>query len=365
MRALFLISDEVWTASARAFVLAARGLAARGHDVALACESECAVQVHAQSADVPVVALRPRASSASDAWQLRGTVRERELDAIFVHTDSELLIASSAVRAARGASGVIRRIPPFAVVGESRRVRLATRLTPAGLLFSTEADREAATRAERFRLPAFVAPPGVDVRSHDAVRAANREAFGIAADARVIVCVYDGGELRQALAPIRTVALLAGRHPELHLVIVGDGAQDELRMQGAALGVNASISYLGTRDDELSIIRAADVGWIASRGDAAAFTALDCMAYGIPLIAQRNALTEHFVADGIAGVLLADSDATITAAAVAAFLAKNERRVQMGQAGRTRLLREFSYDGMIAGYEQAMNGATNFANARR
>jgi D-inositol-3-phosphate glycosyltransferase len=128
-------------------------------------------------------------------------------------------------------------------------------------------------------------------------------------------------------------------------------------MQGAALGINKMVTYLGAREDELSAIRAADVGWLAAEGDAAAFAALDFMAFRIPVIAERTPLTEHYIADGIAGVLLSPADPTTTTAAVAAFLARDEQRVAMGNAGRTRLQRDFSYEAMIAGYEQAMTGA--------
>ncbi|HJQ20837.1 MAG TPA: glycosyltransferase [Gemmatimonadaceae bacterium] len=365
MRALFLISTDTWSASARAFVMAARGLAARGHDVAVACESECTVQVHAEGADIPVVALRPGASSAGDAWQLRDTVRQRELDAVFVHSDAEALVAGSAVRFARRGAGVVRRIPPFAVARHSRRIGLASRLARLGLLFSTEDDRAAASGLERFRVPPSLAPLAVDVAVHDAVQPADRAALGVPTNARLIACIHDGSHPRRVLTAIRTMRLLAARRPDLHLVVLGSGEQDGLRMQGAALGVNAFVTYLGERDDELSILRTADVGWVAGDGDAAALAALDCMAFGIPIIAERTPLTEHYVADGIAGVLLRASDATSTAASVAAFLSKNDLRMQMGQAGRTRLLREFSYDAMLAGYEQAISNAADVAHATR
>src|SRR5438045_1168375 len=152
MHALFLVADHGWNASSRAFVLAARGLAARGHDVALACATDCPVQVNAQAAGLPVVAMRPNASAAGEGWRLRQTLREREIDAVFVHTDAELLTASSAVRFARGGGGVIRRVPPFAADSRSRRAKLATRMAPAGLLFTADSDRHATSDAQRFRL---------------------------------------------------------------------------------------------------------------------------------------------------------------------------------------------------------------------
>jgi glycosyltransferase involved in cell wall biosynthesis len=153
------------------------------------------------------------------------------------------------------------------------------------------------------------------------------------------------------------VALLAPRRPDLHLLLVGSSRQDELRMHGAALGVNTMVSFLGARDDELSILKVADIGWVAAEGDAAAFAALDFMALRIPLIAERTALTEHYVADGIAGMLLQPADPTHTAGAVAAFLARSPQRAAMGNAGRARLQREFPFETMIQGYEQVAAGA--------
>jgi glycosyltransferase involved in cell wall biosynthesis len=326
------------------------------------------VHVHAQTAELPIVPLRAGASPTGEGWRLREAIRERDVDVVFVHTDAEQYVASSAVRFARGGAGVIRRIPPFAVASSSRRARLASRLAPAGLLFATQADADAAARHPDFRIPATVVPLAVDVAPYETIAAASRTTIGAGANARLIVCIQDGRHAQQVLSVIRSLALLASRHPELHLVIVGPGDIDELRVHGAALGVSAMITYLGVRDDELSIIRAADVGWIAGEGDAAAFAALDCMAFGVPIIAERTPLTEHYVADGIAGVLLASTDATDTAAAVASFLAKSDQRAQMGQAGRSRLQREFSYDAMIAGYEAAMAGAaatTAHAKGRR
>jgi glycosyltransferase involved in cell wall biosynthesis len=354
MRVLFLVSDGGWSARARAFLLAARGLAARGHDVVIACGTECPVQVRASESEVPIVAMELEASRAGSTWQLRKTLQER--DVAFVHTEAELLIAASAMRLGRGGGAVIRRISPFAVANQNRGARLATRLAPTGFLFSTDADRQAAD-AQKQRVPSAVAPLAVDLSEHERAREVTKASLGAPPESRLIVCVHDGIDKRKVFTALRTLALLAPRHPDLHLALIGAPRLDELRMHGAALGVNAMVTYLGARDDELSIIRAADVGWVAADGDAAAFGALDFMAFRIPVLAERNPLTEHYVADGIAGVLLASADPTTTAASVAAFLAKEEQRVAMGNAGHTRLQREFSYEAMIKGFEQAIAGA--------
>lgn len=357
MRVLFLVSDSTWSARARAFVLAARGLAARGHDVLVACESECPIQVRAAAADVAVVPLRKDATAAADSWQLRRTLQEKRVDAVFVHTDEEHLIASSALRFGGGGAGaVIRRVPPFTVAANGAAGRVATRLAPAGLLFTTEADRQAAPRG-RYRLAPALAPLGLDPAEHDAVAPASRVQLGAAAAARHIVCIHDGVGKGSVLSALRVLALLAPRFPNLHLTIVGAAPQDELRMQGAALGINSRVSYAGAREDELAIVRAADVGWIAAEGDAAAFAALDFMACRTAILAPRTPLSEHYVADGIAGVLLPPGDVPSTAGAVAAFLMRDAQRTAMGNAGRARLEREFSFGAMIDAYEQALHAA--------
>jgi len=85
----------------------------------------------------------------------------------------------------------------------------------------------------------------------------------------------------------------------------------------------------------------------------------------VPIVAERSPLTEHYVADGIAGVLLSTNDATEVAASVASVFAKREQRAQMGAAGKNRLQREFSFDAMLAGYEEAMSGAAAFSGPAR
>jgi glycosyltransferase involved in cell wall biosynthesis len=357
MRVLFLISDASWSARARAFVLAARGLASRGHDVMLACESECPVQVRAAASSITVVALNPDASAAGDTWQLRRALQEKSTDAVFVHSDEEHLVASSALRLGGGAGAVIRRIPPFAAVKASG---FAGRIAPSGFLFSTEADFKAAAQSAQRVAPSY-APLAVDPAEHDAVTPVSKVSLGAPPNSRLVVCVHDGNNKTSVLMALRTLALLAPRHPDLHLAIVGTTRHDEVRMHGASLGVNSMISYVGAREDELSIIRAADVGWIAADGDGAAFAALDFMASRIAVLAPRSPVTEHYVVDGIGGKLLAPADAATTAATVASFLEKNDQRAAMGNAARARLQREFSFDGMIDAYEQAIAAASGRA----
>jgi glycosyltransferase involved in cell wall biosynthesis len=159
---------------------------------------------------------------------------------------------------------------------------------------------------------------------------------------------------------MRTLALLLPRHPDVHLVVLGPGSlDDDLRMHAAALGVSTSVTFLGQRPDELSILRAADAGWVVAGSDDGAFAFLDLMAMKIPVLADRGPLAQHYVADGITGLLLSPGAPSHTAAAAAPFFVHEDWRAAMGNAARTRVQRDFSEADMIDGFEGAAAAAAD------
>ncbi len=178
---------------------------------------------------------------------------------------------------------------------------------------------------------------------HDSVLPVSRASLKAGGTTRLIVAMCDARTGRGLVANVlRTVALLAPRHPELRLALIGVGSDDEdIRIHAAALGITKVVTQLGERDDELAVLRAADVGWVIATGDTAAFASLDLMALRVPVLAERTALSHRYIADGITGILLPAADPPATAAAIASFLGHDAQRVAMGNAGRARVTREF------------------------
>jgi glycosyltransferase involved in cell wall biosynthesis len=358
VRTLFYYSASAWSGSARAFAVAARGLAARGEPVTVACcAGTAAEQVFAREG-LDVVALPGDGTVAGDAWRLRRVLRDRFVEVVFLHTPREQLIASSAMRLAeRGA--VIRRIPAGRIAGSRDGGRLAERMASSRLLFTTEADRARSPGAAS----SFVAPLGVDVTRVDGIRADARASLGVEPRTQLIVCVTAGSARVRAGTALRTLGLLAARHPDLRLALVGPGADEEdVHMHAAALGVSPLVHFLGERDDLPVVLAAADVGWVAADGDDGAFACLDFMAARIPIVSERSPLIAHYVPDGIAGVLLPPAEPSDTAAAVASFLAHGEQREAMGRAGRTRAQRDFGEQAMIDGFAAAAEAAGDRAS---
>lgn len=361
MRLIFLHTAREWSGTARAFARAGRGLAARGAKVTMVAPADSNVELgftsqsragDAHGKEQPFDVLP---YDGSGFWyfasrRFRKLFRKWDANAVFVTTDREHLIAGMTCWLARRGA-VIRRTPAGVKLNMSFSGRFASRLAPTIFLFANEADRHAAVLPKR-AVQQTVAELGVDVDGYGAAPENNEpEPAQPGTDARYIVCVYDPSSRGRAATAIRCISMLAPRHPDLRLLIVGAGSDHEdLRMQASALRILHLVSFLGERDDQVSIMRDADLGWIVAEGDTAAYGVLDLMALGKPLVASEVGVASHYVANGISGTLYPADDSAATAATVAGLLGHEETRLAMGRAARTRVARDFPESDMIEAF---------------
>lgn len=354
MNTIFLDASRHWGGSARAFAAAARGLAARGDAITVVCREGSTAQAGYAQEGLEVLGLPLGASVTRDAWRLRTTLKEKAIEGVFFHSEREHLIISSAMRLG-GRGTIVRRVPAGANATSGTSAKLADRMMVSRVLFTTTFDRDRSGLGER----AFLAPLGVDVARVQDARASARQSLGVADATQLIVCVIDNASDARVTTALRTVALLGERHPRLRMIVVGRAADaDDVRMHAAALGVTPLVRMLGERVDAPFILAAADVGWVAATGDDGGFACLDFMAARVPVVAERSALVSHYVPDGIAGTLLPTGDPSDTASAVARFMADDATRRAMGNAGFTRVQRDFRQDAMIDGFVAAIGSGS-------
>ena len=298
----------------------------------------------------------------SAARRLKKIFRRWDADVIFVTTDREHLIAATACWMTRDGS-VVRWTPSGERLEMGAKGRLATRLASTSFLFATETDRRAANIPKR-ALESAVAELGVDVEAYPAngaKPAAEPNAIGNEKQEeprKYIVCVYGPSARGRAATAIRTISMLSPRHPNLRLIIVGPGSDDEdLRMQAAALRVLHLVSFLGDRDDQINLMRDAHLGWVVADADTGAYGILDLMALGIPTVASEGGVAQRYIAHGISGALYPMDDSASTAATVAGMLMSEEQREAMGKAARVRVAREFPEEQMIESFNRTANAA--------
>jgi glycosyltransferase involved in cell wall biosynthesis len=372
---LFLHEARDWSGTARLFATAARGISERGAKVTMLVAPDSNVHLAMSPRRAPN---QPRHTPipepfeiipfATDGWfysaarRLKKIFRRWDADVIFVTTDREHLIAATACWMTRDGS-IVRWTPSGERLEMGAKGRLATRLASTSFLFATETDRRAANIPKR-ALESAVAELGVDVEAYPtngAKPAAEPNASGNEKQEeprKYIVCVYGPSARGRAATAIRTISMLSPRHPNLRLIIVGPGSDDEdLRMQAAALRVLHLVSFLGDRDDQINLMRDAHLGWVVADADTGVYGILDLMALGIPTVASEGGIAQRYIAHGISGALYPMDDSASTAATVAGMLMSEEQREAMGKAARVRVAREFPEEQMIESFDRTANAA--------
>ena len=365
MRVLFHYAAAHWSGRARVIAESARLLTDRGARVVVTCRPDSIPeQRFGALADVALRTVEEGGGWLDESARLGRVLRDEFSEALVVHTAREHLVAAAALRRSeRGA--VLRRVPIGEVLRVGSAERTAAFLATSGFVVATDDDLLTLALPRRPLRP-MVVPLGVDAARHDAVEDTPRAALGVPPSSRLLVCVMDAAARGRVATVLRTVALLAERHGGLRLLLIGpDADHEDLRMHAAALGVIHRVAFLGQREDHLSVLRAADIGWVVAGHDAAAYGVLDFMALGVPLVAERDPIAARFVADGITGSLLPPADAPASAAAIATLLADDDARTVMGAAARVRVGRDFDAVTMADALEAAVVAARDRSKWRR
>jgi hypothetical protein len=349
-RVLFMISDHLWTGRARAFVSAARGLAARRHEVVVMLVPSSAAHANLADAENLQVAALPRATrrgGTSRVRALRRAIRANASDIVFVHSDADHLSVALALVGLRRKPGLVRRIAVGERVRPTRVARVAERLTIATHLLIGRAGLDRAdAETPRYRVELGVAVPEGD-------------AGATAGGTPLLVCVYDTGATMHASRVLRAVTMLRKRHRQLTLcMIASDDVPERLRMQAAALGLSRVVRWLRAPAGSDAVIAQAWALVVAVGGDDAVYATLDGMAHGVSVVAPRAALFERYVANGISGILLDRFDAPACAAALASLVSDPDRRSAMGGAARARVARDYPESEYIAGLESLLAAFT-------
>jgi glycosyltransferase involved in cell wall biosynthesis len=357
VRVCFYHLDREWSARARIFADAAAALRGRGFEVTIVCARESEVARRFGVLGLETIVLRTDGGWLRAAWRLRSVLKRHFVEVIFAHSEFEQLAAAAAARLSdRGA--VVRRVPALGRITMGRDARLAMRLAATAFLFSSPEDLRGAAASARALARALaqalepaVAPLGV----------AGAEPRG-ASDARdgtlrTIAVIFDAAQRDRVSTVLRSVAMLAERHPELRCALIGPpGNDDALRIQAAALGIAEVVRWVADPGDRQDAIATADIAWLVAESDDLALGLLDCFARGVGVIADRTPLSTRFVTDGVEGILTSGLDAAGFASLFAALIADDQRRAALGSAASAAVTR-WPVGATVDGFEQAATAA--------
>jgi glycosyltransferase involved in cell wall biosynthesis len=146
---------------------------------------------------------------------------------------------------------------------------------------------------------------------------------------------------------LRAAALVAEKYPLARFILVGDGRDGktlhELKNLATKLGIADRVLFPGYRLNLLPFYSAFDIFTLTSLHEGLPNCILEAMAMGIPVVTVDVGGAKELVSDGNSGYVLPQGDAYGLAQAILALTNNPKLRAKMGQAGRTKVEREFSF----------------------
>ena len=141
---------------------------------------------------------------------------------------------------------------------------------------------------------------------------------------------------------------------ELHLLIIGDGAQREaLQQQAKALGIAARVHWIVGEANPHPYAALAELLVYPSREAAVGTAVLEAWSYGLTVVATQTAGPSELLCDGHNGFLTPAEDADALALAIRRALQMDDRsRANMQAAARLKLAKEHSAEAVAAAHVQ-------------
>jgi glycosyltransferase involved in cell wall biosynthesis len=302
--------------------------------------------------------------------RLARIIRRWKPDIVHAHHYDEALIASIAIRMRRGTRLVLGRHYSNTVYrstsGLKRRVYLAV---------ENHVNRVAARiiAPSRFIREILVDWQRVPADKVDCI------AYGFAAEKYAAVPAAEVAELRRALDLegrfvlgnfarlheekgqrflIDAIRMLHARHPNLALLIVGEGAErPRLETQIQSLGLADTVHLLGRRRDAMAVMAAVDAVVQPSLQEAFSQVMAEAMWMAKPLIMSDVSGAVDIIRHEHNGLLVPQGDAGALAAAIERLVDDPSFARRLGQEGKKYVEQHLAMPAIIGRYEEVYRKA--------
>ena len=141
------------------------------------------------------------------------------------------------------------------------------------------------------------------------------------------------------------------------VLLAGGGSSLDYERELDALGCRDLVRFLGFRKDIVDLMLASDLVVLPSVAEAFGYVLVETLYLGIPVVATTVGGIPEIVDDGVDGLLVPPADAVALGSAVERLLVDPAARQRMAAAGRDKVVKRFSADAMMRGYEQVYERA--------
>jgi glycosyltransferase involved in cell wall biosynthesis len=353
----------------------ARGLAARGHRVAIVSRPEGDVPARAREEGLDFIPLPLKHEfDFGSARRLAKVFDERAVDVVHAHKGIAHSVALFATYFARRRPVIVVNRGVSFPLDAFNRIKYHVRMDAA----VTVCEDIKKVIVASGRLPpekVNVIYAGVDLARFDPAKADGalvRREWGAAAGETVLVQV-GAREWKGWKDLVRAAALLAADFPKLKTAVVAcedDAKKAEVSAFAREAGIEDRVLTIGFRSDMPDVLAAADiVADLSYEGLGITGTLREAMALGKPVIASAAGGNPELVVDGESGLLVPPRDPAAMAAGVRRLLTDRALSARLASGGRQRVEAGFSsevrLDRIEALYARLLREKSHEATASR
>lgn len=176
-----------------------------------------------------------------------------------------------------------------------------------------------------------------------------KQRFGFAPADRVVGTVGRAEEQKGHAFLLEAFARLLPAHPDLKLLLVGDGRLlPQLKENAERLGIAAACRFPGNLAQLADVYRAIDVFVMPSLWEGLSLAMLEAMAAGLPMIATEVGGARDVLGDSEWGVLIPPRDPAAIVTAIDRLLADPQQRGALAEAGAARVRANYSVTALTA-----------------
>jgi glycosyltransferase involved in cell wall biosynthesis len=184
-------------------------------------------------------------------------------------------------------------------------------------------------------------------------RGSLRHLLSLPEGARIIITVGRLNPAKDHPLLVRAFLMLAARQPDLHLVIVGDGAGMEMLQQLRAKSHCPERIHLpGTRRDIADLLVDAELFVLSSITEGFSIALLEAAAAGVPVIATDVGGNGEIIVDGDSGRLVPSANDAALVEAMEAMLASPQQAAMMAARLYQWLQRHATVAAVADAYQQ-------------
>ncbi len=178
-----------------------------------------------------------------------------------------------------------------------------------------------------------------------------REKYGFNNN-RVVGMVASFTDKKDFRSFITAANIVLDSYPDVIFVTIGDGPQLEECKKLTHLVNRDRFFFLGSQDDVESIVNTFEIGVLTSYREGIPNSVMEYMALAKPVVATDCGGTSELVLHNKTGFLVGIEDVNAIVKAILRLLGSQKLSEEMGHNGKSRIVKEFNQDKMVAAYKK-------------